>query len=160
MLVWLFSIYKLFGDIFEKYSYHQKYSHHQKDRCSEKSTFSCSFHWNSKSGTKEIQLPQSWLFGLPVLLSGLGTLYLLQSEVQTLALHYKQTLERLLWLQRATPDPIIFFIAGSLPLWSPGFQTMFSTTLPNIFRLGVQTQQNLGRYRLRIYAVYLGFLNL
>ena len=56
------------------------------------------------------------LYGLPVLLSGVGSLYLLQSEIQTLSQHYKKTLEGLQRLYQKTPEPVVFFLGGSLPL--------------------------------------------
>ena len=56
------------------------------------------------------------VYGLPVLLSGLGSLYLLQSEVQILSQHYKQSLQGLQKLYQRTPEPVVFFLAGSLPL--------------------------------------------
>ena len=43
------------------------------------------------------------LYGLPVLLSGLGSLYLLQSEVQILSQHYKQSLQGLQKLYQLPP---------------------------------------------------------
>ena len=55
------------------------------------------------------------LYGLPVLLSGLGSLYLLQSELQTLSQHYKQSLEGLQKLYQRTPEPVVYFLGGSLP---------------------------------------------
>ena len=56
------------------------------------------------------------LFGLPVLLSGVSALTLLEAEIDTLAHHYKQTLEGLLKVHKKTPEPFVFFISGSLPL--------------------------------------------
>ena len=56
------------------------------------------------------------LHGFPVLMSGTPALTLLQSEIDTLAHHYKCTLEGLLKLHKKTPEPFIFFISGSLPL--------------------------------------------
>ena len=55
------------------------------------------------------------LYGLPVLLSGVGALYLLQSEIQILSLHYKQSLESLQKLYKKTPAPVVYFLGGSLP---------------------------------------------
>ena len=49
-------------------------------------------------------------------MSGLGSLYLLSSEIQTLSKHYKQTLEGLQKLYQKTPEPVVFFLGGSLPL--------------------------------------------
>ena len=55
------------------------------------------------------------VYGLPVLLSGVGSLYLLQSEIQILSQHYKQSLEGLQKLYRKTPESVVFFLGGSLP---------------------------------------------
>ena len=56
------------------------------------------------------------LYGLPVLLSGVAALTLLKSELDTLSFHYKETLQGLLRLHRKTPDCVVFFLGGSLPL--------------------------------------------
>ena len=55
------------------------------------------------------------LYGLPVLMSGVASLTLLDSEIDTLAHHYKCTLEGLLNVHKKTPDPFVFFMSGSLP---------------------------------------------
>ena len=55
------------------------------------------------------------LNGLPVLLSGLGALTLLKSEIDTLSHHYKQTLEGLLKIHQKTPACFVFFVSGTLP---------------------------------------------
>ena len=55
------------------------------------------------------------VYALPVLLSGLGSLFLLESEVKILSQHYKDTLEALQKLHAKTPEPVVFFLAGSLP---------------------------------------------
>ena len=55
------------------------------------------------------------LYGLPVLLSGVAALVLLQSELEILAHHYKVTLQGLLRLHRKTPESVVFFLGGSLP---------------------------------------------
>ena len=53
--------------------------------------------------------------GLPVLLSGLSALVLKNSELESLDHHYKVSLERFQRLYRATPAPVVYFLAGSLP---------------------------------------------
>ena len=55
------------------------------------------------------------VYALPVLLSGLGCLFLLESEVNVLSHHYKVVLEALQKLHTKTPEPVVFFLAGSLP---------------------------------------------
>ena len=55
------------------------------------------------------------LHGLPVLLSGVGALTLLKSEIDTLSHHYKQTLEGLLKIHQKTPACFVFFVSGTLP---------------------------------------------
>ena len=55
------------------------------------------------------------LYGLPVLMSGLASLTLSCTEIKTLSLHYKTTLEGLLKIHQKTPESFIFFITGSLP---------------------------------------------
>ena len=55
------------------------------------------------------------MYGLPVLLSGLGCLYLLESEKKTLSQHYKETLQNLQKLYPNTPESVVFFLGGSLP---------------------------------------------
>ena len=56
------------------------------------------------------------LYGLPVLLSGVATLVLLQSELDVLSHHYKETLQGLLRLHKKTSECVVFFLGGSLPL--------------------------------------------
>ena len=56
------------------------------------------------------------LYGLPVLLSGVASLTLLQSEKDTLAHHHKTTLESLLKSHQKTPRAFVFFMSGFLPL--------------------------------------------
>ena len=56
------------------------------------------------------------LYGTPVLLSGLATMVLTKPEIGLIAGHYKQHVERLLKLHQATPECVVWFIGGSLPL--------------------------------------------
>ena len=53
---------------------------------------------------------------LPVLLSGLGSIQLANSETTVLEKHYKNTLRCLMKLPDKCPDSVIYFLAGSLPL--------------------------------------------
>ena len=55
---------------------------------------------------------QSYLL---VLESGVASLSLLQSEQKVLSQHYKETLQNLQKLYQLTPEPVVFFLAGSLP---------------------------------------------
>ena len=56
------------------------------------------------------------LYGSPVLLSGLPSLVLSKSEISILHHHYKLKLEKLQKLHRGTPECVVFFLGGSLPL--------------------------------------------
>ena len=55
------------------------------------------------------------LYGVPVLMSGTAALVLKQTEVNILNQHYKNTLQRLLKIHDRSPDPVVYFLAGSLP---------------------------------------------
>ena len=66
-------------------------------------------------GNPAASLRTEKLYGLPVLLSGLGSLYLLENEKKTLEQHYKETLQNLQKLYSRTPDSVIYFLGGSLP---------------------------------------------
>ena len=56
------------------------------------------------------------LYGSPKLLSGLASLVLSKAEKDIQHHHYKQSLERLQRLHKATPEPVVCFLGGSLPL--------------------------------------------
>ena len=56
------------------------------------------------------------MYALPVLLSGLGSLVMSALEIRTIHTHYKNTLRSLLKLPRDVPEPVLFFLAGSLPV--------------------------------------------
>ena len=56
------------------------------------------------------------LYGSPVLLSGLPSLVLKKSEISILHHYYKVNLERLQKLHRGTPECVVFFLGGCLPL--------------------------------------------
>ena len=55
------------------------------------------------------------LYGVPVLLSGLGALVMSKTEEDSLDQHFKSSLERFQRLYKATPAPVVHFLAGSLP---------------------------------------------
>ena len=55
-------------------------------------------------------------FALPVLLSGVASLTLNSSEFDVLDKHFKQTLRTLLKLPDKTPEPVIYFLAGTVPI--------------------------------------------
>ena len=75
------------------------------------------------------------LYGAPVLLSGLSSLILNKSEEESVHHHYKVSLERLQRLYKATPAPVVFFLAGSLP--APGLLHLRQLSLLGmIARLG------------------------
>ena len=56
------------------------------------------------------------LYGAPVLLSGLATMVLSNPEIAIMAGHFKQHIERLLKLHRSTPECVVWFLGGCLPL--------------------------------------------
>ena len=56
------------------------------------------------------------LYGIPVLLSGLATIVLSTAEIATINSHFKKHLQCLLKLHKATPAPVVWFLAGCLPL--------------------------------------------
>ena len=55
------------------------------------------------------------LYGVPVLLSGLATMVLSQPEISLIAGPFKQHIEKLLKLHKATPECVVWFLAGCLP---------------------------------------------
>ena len=55
------------------------------------------------------------LYGIPVLMSGLGSLVLNPAEVAMIHQHHKNTVQFLQKLHHGTPQAFIFFIAGCLP---------------------------------------------
>ena len=55
------------------------------------------------------------IFGIPVLFSGLASLILNKQEIETIHKHVKETVQNLLKLHQKTPEPVIFFISGTLP---------------------------------------------
>ena len=67
----------------------------------------------SHRGNPAAALRVEKLYGLPVLLSGLSALVLNKAEISVLHQHYKLNLERLQKLCRATPEPVVCFLAGA-----------------------------------------------
>ena len=55
------------------------------------------------------------LYAGPVLLSGLASLVLSKTELDSIDHHYKVSLESLQRLYKGTPTPVVLFMAGSLP---------------------------------------------
>ena len=66
-------------------------------------------------GNPAASLRVDQLHGVPVLLSGLATLFLSKKEEDLIALHHKETLQGLLRLFPLTPRSVVCFLAGSLP---------------------------------------------
>ena len=66
------------------------------------------------------------MFGAPVLLSGLASLVLSTADFRALDHHHKVTLEKLQRLYPATPEPVVYFLAGSLPASALLHMKMFS----------------------------------
>ena len=56
------------------------------------------------------------LYGVPVLMSGLGSLVLNPSEITMIHQHHKNTVQNLQKLHHGTPHSFIFFMAGCLPV--------------------------------------------
>ena len=55
------------------------------------------------------------IYGVPVLLSGLGSLVLKISEINIIESHQRSILRSLLRIPNKTPTPAVYFLAGSLP---------------------------------------------
>ena len=85
------------------------------------------------------------LYGIPVLLSGLAPLVLSIQEVSILSGHFKQHVERLLKLHRATPEPVVWFLAGCLPI-----EALLHLRQASIF--GMITRLNMGDNILAAHA--------
>ena len=66
------------------------------------------------------------VYCVSVLLSGMASLVFTEKEVKLMEQHYKVHLERLLKLHQATPAPLVYFLAGCLPLAAQLHQRMFS----------------------------------
>ena len=67
-------------------------------------------------GNPAASLKVEKLYGVPVLLSGTASLVLKQAEEDILGVHYKSKLENLQKLHQKTPDPVVYFLSGSLPI--------------------------------------------
>lgn len=63
-----------------------------------------------------ISLKIEQIYASPVFLSGLATLILTTKQVGLLDHYYKVHLERILRLHQSTPVPVVFFLAGRLPI--------------------------------------------
>ena len=66
------------------------------------------------------------VYGTAVLLSGLASLLLSSKEEATISRYYKVYIQRLLKLHQATPAPVVFLLAGCLPLPAQLHLRMFS----------------------------------
>ena len=55
------------------------------------------------------------LHGVPVLMSGLSSLVLKQTEISMISQQHKKTLQNLQKLHEGTPEAVIFFLSGTLP---------------------------------------------
>jgi hypothetical protein len=66
------------------------------------------------------------VFAVPVLLSGLASIVLTSKEEKIIGLHHKVHLQRLLRLHQSTPAPVIFLLAGCLPIQGQLHLRMFS----------------------------------
>ena len=78
------------------------------------------------SGNPAAALRVERIYGAPVLLSGLSSLVMSRSEVETLDTHYKGCLEGLMKLCKKTPACVVYFLAGSLPATALLHLNMFS----------------------------------
>ena len=56
------------------------------------------------------------VYALPVLLSGLGSIQLANSETTDLEKHFKNTLRCLMKLPDKCPDSVVYFLSGSIPI--------------------------------------------
>ena len=65
-----------------------------------------------RHGNPASSLRLEQLYGLPVLMSGLGALILKKYEISLVENHHKNTLQRLMKLHEKTPSCVIFFLAG------------------------------------------------
>ena len=66
-------------------------------------------------GNPATSLKVEKLYCLPVLLSGLIPLALNRNDLRIVSNYRKKTLSRLMRLPDATPEPVVYFLAGSLP---------------------------------------------
>ena len=66
-------------------------------------------------GNHAASLAVEQLYGLPVLISGLASLYLSKAEESIISQHHKETCRALQRLLPGTPTQVVCFLAGSLP---------------------------------------------
>ena len=66
------------------------------------------------------------VFAIPVLLSGLASLVMSTKEENIIGQHHKVHLQRLLRLHQATPAPVVYFLAGCLPIQAQLHLRMFA----------------------------------
>ena len=66
------------------------------------------------------------LYGVPVLWSGISAFVLSDPKVAAIHHHHKLTLERLQRLHSATPESVVMFLAGRLPITGILHLWMFS----------------------------------
>ena len=66
------------------------------------------------------------LYATPKLLSGIGALTLLKSEIDMIDHHLKETYEKLMRLHHRTPQCVVSFLAGCLPGTALVHQRMLS----------------------------------
>jgi hypothetical protein len=66
-------------------------------------------------GNPAASLRVNQIYGLPVLLSGLGALVFNKSEKDIINQHHKTTLQKLMRLHDGTPPCVVAFLGGSLP---------------------------------------------
>ena len=55
------------------------------------------------------------LYGTPVLMKGLGSLFLSQKDMSLVDQQFKKTLQNILKLSVSSPACLVYFVAGSLP---------------------------------------------
>ena len=66
------------------------------------------------------------MYATPKLLSGIGALTLLKSEIDMIDHHLKETYEKLMRLHPRTPQCVVSFLAGCLPGTALVHQRMLS----------------------------------
>ena len=69
----------------------------------------------SHRGNPSASLKIHQLYATPVLLNGLGSLYLSEPELKILDSHYKNTVQNLQRFHQNTPRAVVFLFAGCLP---------------------------------------------
>ena len=69
----------------------------------------------SHRGNPAASLRVHQLYALPVLMSGLASLHLAETELKVLEGHYKNTIQNLQRLHQNTPRAVVFLLAGCLP---------------------------------------------